>query len=79
MLEKKQLLDINGKNELIKNCTEMQLSNKDVFFIQLEKVIEERCDELDCYLEDQGYEIIHRDFKTVATNIYNYKVYFVIA
>lgn len=42
---------------------------------ELEKVIEERCDDLDYYLEDQGYEILHREYKRVATSIYDYQVY----
>jgi hypothetical protein len=40
----------------------------------LEKSIEERCDELDYQLEDEGFEIVHRDLNPVATNIYNYEV-----
>lgn len=48
----------------------------EVFVIKLFKVIEERCDELDYLLEDQGYEILHREYISVATSIYNYEVYF---
>ena len=42
---------------------------------ELDKVIEERCDDLDYYLEDQGYEILHQEYIRVATSIYNYRVY----
>ena len=47
-----------------------------IYLIELDKVIEERCDELDNMIEDQGYEIIHRDYKIIATSIFSYKVYF---
>lgn len=40
----------------------------------LEKVIEERCDEFDYQLEEEGFKIIEREFKRVATSIYNYQV-----
>ena len=40
----------------------------------LDKVIEERCDEFDYILEDEGYEIIHRELKRVATSIFDYEV-----
>lgn len=54
------------------------MDNKDqVFVIQLFKVIEERCDELDNQLDDQNYEIIHREYKRVATSIYDYEVFFI--
>jgi len=46
----------------------------EAFIFSLDKVIEERCDEFDYQLEDQGYEIVHREFKRVATSIYNYEV-----
>ena len=49
-------------------------SNESIFEYILEKVIEERCDEFDYHLEESGFEIISRDFKRVATSIYNYKV-----
>jgi len=57
---------------------EMNLETYDnVFKIKLEKVIEERCDELDHEIESCNFEIIHRELKRVATSIYNYDVYFI--
>ena len=49
-------------------------SETDAFEFQLHKVIEERCDEFDYYLEQEGFEIIERDMQRVATSIYNYTV-----
>ena len=46
----------------------------DAFRYSIDKVIEERCDEFDYTLEDDGFEIIHRDLMRVATSIYNYEV-----
>lgn len=77
MLERKQKLDSIKAEELIaENHLEVELST-DIYTIQLDKVIEERCDELDYILEDNGYDIIHRDMKPVATNIFNYTIYFI--
>lgn len=53
------------------------LENEYIFHIKLEKVIEERCDELDYILEEEGYTILHQDYIRVATSIYNYLVYFI--
>ncbi len=49
-------------------------SNQHAFEFQLHKVIEERCDEFDYYLEEEGFEILERDMQRVATSIYNYTV-----
>lgn len=51
-------------------------SKNEVFVISLFKVIEERCDELDYIIDENGYEIHHREYTRVATSIYNYEVYF---
>ena len=48
-----------------------------VYMNILEKVIEERCDELDYSLEAEGHQIIHREYITVATSIFNYQVYYI--
>jgi hypothetical protein len=44
------------------------------FLFELDKVIEERCDEFDYELEEQGYVIANRDMETAAVSIFNYKV-----
>lgn len=49
-------------------------SNSKAFEFCLDKVIEERCDEFDYYLEDNGYEIANREMIPIATSIFNYKV-----
>ena len=50
MLERKQKLDSIKAEELIaENHLEVELST-DIYTIQLDKVIEERCDELDYIL-----------------------------
>ncbi|MCT4641451.1 MAG: hypothetical protein N4A33_04080 [Bacteriovoracaceae bacterium] len=72
MLEKTRKLSIQEIEELPIN-----IPTKQAYIIELEKVIEERCDELDYNLEYQGYQIIHRDYITLSTNIYNYKVIFI--
>ena len=71
MLEQMRLLTNEERDEL-----EVQLPEGEVQIIELDRVIEERCDELDTILEDQGYEILHRDYKTLSTNVYHYWVYF---
>lgn len=48
--------------------------NAKAFEFHLEKVIEERCDEFDMALEEDGFEIVDRDMIRVATSIYNYVV-----
>lgn len=72
MIELKRPLTIEEKNEL-----EIDLPQGEVQIIELDRVIEERCDELDYILEDHGYEILHRDYKELAINVYHYKVYFI--
>ena len=49
---------------------------EDCYIIDLFKVIEERCDELDNEIDEEGYEILHREYTRVATSIYNYQVFF---
>ena len=46
----------------------------EAFKFILEKVIEERCDEFDYELEEQGFIIVDRDMISVATSIFNYHV-----
>ena len=50
--------------------------NESCFVIELNKVIEERCDELDYELDEAGHEILHREYIRVATSIYDYFVFF---
>ena len=40
----------------------------------LDRVIEERCDEFDYELEEEGFEIINRDLEPIATSIFRYRV-----
>ena len=42
--------------------------------LMVEKIIEERCDELENDLEFQGYQILEREYIPVAANIFNFKV-----
>jgi hypothetical protein len=49
-------------------------SNTKLYKYSLDKVIEERCDEFDYILEEEGFEIVTREMIRVATSIYNYKV-----
>ena len=49
---------------------------EECYIIDLFKVIEERCDELDNEIDEEGYEIIHQEYTRVATSIYNYQVFF---
>jgi hypothetical protein len=46
----------------------------DAYAFYLDKAIEERCDEFDYTLEDDGYIIVYRDLEPAATSIFNYKV-----
>jgi hypothetical protein len=71
MLEQMRPLTDEEKEDL-----EIELPTGEIYIIELDRVIEERCDELDYILEDHGHEILHRDYKTLATNIYHYKVIF---
>ena len=70
MSEQMRPLTDEEKEEL-----EVQIPEGKLFIIELDRVIEERCDELDYILEDHRYEIFHRDYKNLAVNIYHYKVY----
>lgn len=73
MIELKEKITTKEK---IKLSEVVELPNIDIYKISLQKVIEERCDELDYIIEDMGYEIIYRELNRVATSIYNYSVYF---
>ena len=76
MIELKEKITTKEK---IKLAEAVGLPNvDDIYKISLQKVIEERCDELDYIIEDMGYEIIYRDLNRVATSIYNYCVYFYV-
>jgi hypothetical protein len=44
------------------------------FLFELDKVIEERCDEFDIELEQDGFTIISQDLDPAAVSIFNYKV-----
>ena len=48
--------------------------SREAFCFYLDKVIEERCDEFDLILEDDHFEIVDREYETIAANIFNYKV-----
>ena len=48
--------------------------DKEAILFELDKIIEERCDEFDYELEEQGYLIAFRDMETAAVSIFNYKV-----
>lgn len=48
--------------------------DRDAFLLELDKIIEERCDEFDYELEEEGYTIVFRDMETAAVSIFNYKV-----
>jgi hypothetical protein len=52
---------------------DIPLSTK-AYVFHLDKVIEERCDEFDYYLEDNKYTIVARDLIPIATSIFNYRV-----
>lgn len=71
MLDQMRLLTDEEKKEV-----EIELPPGKTYIIELDRVIEERCDELDYILEDHGYEILHRDYKILSTNVYHYQVYF---
>jgi hypothetical protein len=49
-------------------------SGSELYRYSIDKVIEERCDELDYILEEEGFEILDRNMIRVATSIYNYEV-----
>ena len=48
--------------------------DKEAFLFELDKVIEERCDQFDNELEDNGYVIVSQDLSPAAVSIFNYKV-----
>ena len=73
MLEKMRPLTQDDELKL----DQIDIPKGKAYVIELDRVIEERCDELDYILEDHGFEIFHRDYETLATNIYHYRVYFV--
>ena len=49
-------------------------SDKDAYLFELDKVIEERCDEFDNQLEAEGYSIVSQDMEPAAVSIFNYQV-----
>jgi hypothetical protein len=71
MLEKIRTVSDREKQEL-----QLDWPEGESFIVELDRVIEERCDELDMILEEHGYYIFHRDYITIATSIFNYRVYF---
>lgn len=46
----------------------------EAYLFELDKVIEERCDQLDYELEDDGFVIVSQDLTPAAVSIFNYKV-----
>ncbi|MFT6633790.1 MAG: hypothetical protein ACJAS4_003762 [Bacteriovoracaceae bacterium] len=48
--------------------------DKEAYLFELDKVIEERCDQFDYELEEDGFVIISQDLFPVAVSIFNYKV-----
>jgi hypothetical protein len=48
--------------------------DREAFLFELDKVIEERCDEFDYQLEGEGYTIVSQDMEPAAVSIFNYKV-----
>lgn len=48
--------------------------DKEAYLFELDKVIEERCDEFDIQLEGDGFVIVSQDLSPVAVSIFNYKV-----
>ncbi len=67
-VDEKRLLTIKEKLAL-------GLSAQDhVYEFMLDRVIEERCDEFDYELEEEGFEIINRDLEPIATSIFRYRV-----
>lgn len=73
MLELMQSISTEEK-ESIKELNSFR--DQPIFKIELDRVIEERCDELDYLLEDHEYEILHRVYKELAINIFHYTVFF---
>lgn len=67
--------------QLKRDATEEEKSKFNItekcYVIELFKVIEERCDELDYEIDEEGHEILHREYTRVATSIYNYQVFFI--
>jgi hypothetical protein len=48
--------------------------DKEAYLFELDKVIEERCDQFDFELEDDGFVKVSRDLSPAAVCIYDYKV-----
>lgn len=46
----------------------------EAFLYELDKVIEERCDEFNYILESDGLTIVFEDLEPAAVSIFNYKV-----
>lgn len=47
---------------------------KEAYLFELDKVIEERCDQFDIELEEDGFVIVSQDLFPAAVSIFNYKV-----
>ena len=50
------------------------LEQHEAFVFELDKVIEERCDEFIYQLEDEGYTLVSEELEPVAVSIFNFKV-----
>lgn len=48
--------------------------DKVAYLFELDKVIEERCDQFDIELESDGFIIVSQDLAPAAVSIFNYKV-----
>jgi hypothetical protein len=48
--------------------------DKEAYLFELDKVIEERCDQFDYELEEDDFVIVSQDLIPVAVSIFNYKV-----
>lgn len=44
------------------------------YLFELDKVIEERCDQFDYELEEDGYTLVSQDLSPVAASIFSYRV-----
>jgi hypothetical protein len=66
--DRKELLDSAEKEK------HSILAKHEAYAFYIDKVIEERCDEFDYTLEDDGYIIVYRDYEPAAASIFNYTV-----
>ena len=48
--------------------------DSEAWIFEFDKIIEERCDQFDYELEEEGYIIISQELTPAAVSIFNYKV-----